>query len=363
MAEKKIRGVYEDPAGSDVWHIQYFENGQRHREKVGKKSLAIKRYQIRKAEILEGRFFAPRGGRTIKELNELLIEDYKRSKQVLKPIETSWNRLKPYFEAARADSLTTEQIERYISKLAASGLSNATINRDLTALKRMFRLALRCTPPKAQRMPEFPQRLKEAPPRRGFVEDAKYNELLAGASEAWLKAFLAIAYRFGLRSREILNLRVYQVESDFIRLDPGTTKNDEGRIAPLTPEVRRLLAPCLAGKVPKDFIFTRGTKHVRDFRVTWGYLVSSVGVPELLVHDLRRSAVRNMIRRGIPERIAMAISGHKTRSIFDRYNIVAEGDILAAGRLLGDSPHAIGTATGPKRRKSENRQVVVFSPR
>lgn len=358
----KNRGVFEHPPGSEVWWIQYFENGRRHREKVGKKSLALKRYQVRKVEILEGRFFPPRGGRTISELNQLLVDDYTRNGKVLEPIETSWKRLKPYFAAVRADFLTTEQIERYIAKQSAAKYSNASINRDLAALKRMFNLARRSTPPKVQRMPAFPQRLKEAAPRRGFVEDAKYHELLEGARETWLKGFLAIAYRFGLRSQEILDLRVRQVESDIIRLDPGSTKNDEGRIVPLTAEIRQLLVPCLAKKQPRDFLFTRSDgMHVRDFRGAWDALVSAAGVPDLLVHDLRRSAVRNMIRRGVPERVAMAISGHKTRSIFDRYNIVAESDILAVGKLLDDSPGATRTASGIRRRKGESPKVLAFS--
>jgi integrase len=140
-------------------------------------------------------------------------------------------------------------------------------------------------------------------------------------------------------------------KSDIIRLDPGTTKNNEGRIVPLTPEIRELPAPCLAGKATRDFLFTRGTLDVRDFRGTWDSLVASVGVPDLLVHHLRRSAVCNMIRRGVPERIAMAISGHKTRSFFDRYNIVAESDILTAGKLISGSRRAGGTASGTKRKK------------
>ena len=111
--------------------------------------------------------------------------------------------------------------------------------------------------------------------------------------------------------------------------------NDEGRVVIMTDTVRRLLEPCVAGKSAGDYVFTRANgKPVRDFRGAWKKVCEQAGVPELLFHDLRRSAVRNMVRSSIPERVAMQISGHKTRSIFDRYNIVSERDLCDAARAM-----------------------------
>jgi hypothetical protein len=104
---------------------------------------------------------------------------------------------------------------------------------------------------------------------------------------------------------------------------------------------------CVRGKRPDDLLFTRKNgKPVRDFRGTWYVLCEKSGLGKLtktekgekweglIFHDLRRSAVRNMIRRGIPERVSMTISGHKTRAVFDRYNIVSESDLIDAARKI-----------------------------
>ena len=88
-------------------------------------------------------------------------------------------------------------------------------------------------------------------------------------------------------------------------------------------------------KEADDHVFTRpDEKPILDFRERWASLTSDAGCPELLFHDLRRSGVRNMIRRGIPEVVAMKISGHKTRAVFDRYNIVSEADLDEAARKI-----------------------------
>jgi hypothetical protein len=114
-------------------------------------------------------------------------------------------------------------------------------------------------------------------------------------------------------------------------LNPGETKNDDGREVTMTPLLRAFLQECVRGKQPDDFVLTRKDgRPVGDFRGVWATATANANVSGLLFHDLRRTAVRNMIRAGIPERVAIQISGHKTRSIFDRYNIVSEADITEA---------------------------------
>lgn len=126
-------------------------------------------------------------------------------------------------------------------------------------------------------------------------------------------------------------LKQVSIGDGTIRLNPGETKNDEGREVTMTPLLRAFLQECVRGKQPDDFVLTRKDgRPVGDFRVSWATATAKVKVAGLLFHDLRRTAVRNMVRAGIPERVAMQISGHKTRSVFDRYNIVSQADIKDA---------------------------------
>ena len=102
-----------------------------------------------------------------------------------------------------------------------------------------------------------------------------------------------------------------------------------------------LLGACVSGKQPDDYVFTHADgKPVRDFREAWRNACNPAGVPELLLHNLRRSAVRNLRRLGVAESVAMKISGHKTASIFRRYDITDEPDLADAARRLDEKRNA-----------------------
>jgi integrase len=205
----------------------------------------------------------------------------------------------------------------------------------------------------SNRVPHF-NMLKENTPRDGFVNDEQYGALVEACNEvgAWLRALFEVAYTFGWRVSELLSLQVRQVDlsAGTIRLDAGTTKNGEARFATMTSTVRALMAALVSGKDPEERVFTREGTPIADFRGVWEKVTTAASVPGLLFHDLRRTAVRNMVRAGIPERVAMTISGHKTRSVFERYNIVCERDLkdaaakmesrLVANRLQGPQPPA-----------------------
>jgi integrase len=205
-------------------------------------------------------------------------------------------------------------------------------------------LGKEATPPKVNRVPRIPN-LEENNVRKGFFEYDQFNKLRTELPEH-LRPVITFGYFTGCRKGEILSLRWPQVDLSrrVVRLEPGETKNDEARTVPLMGELYEML---VLQKQIRDqrwpgceWVFFRYGKRITDFRGAWAEASKRAGVvdqdgnPERLFHDLRRTAVRNMVRAGIPERVAMAISGHKTRSVFDRYDIVSERDIREAAWKL-----------------------------
>jgi len=250
---------------------------------------------------------------------------------------------------------------------------------------------------KVLRVPKFP-RLLERNVRTGFVNDSEYCELAQTCSKQglWLRALFEAGYRIGWRVSELLGLRVGQVDllHRTVRLEPGQTKNGEGRTAPIDDRLYPWLEQCVLGKDADRFVFSRdpdGFRPIGDFRTAWQKACSLAGVGRMLCgtcntpmtgstcpycnaertlkeqtydglifHDLRRTAVRNMVRAGVPERVAMTISGHLTRSVFDRYDVVNEADLHEAGRKMAARTQADGPViTHSLTHSAENRAPEV----
>ena len=217
-------------------------------------------------------------------------------------------------------------------------------------MKRAFRLAATSDPPIVARVPRVPK-LEEHNIRTGFLEHDVYLRVRAELPEQ-IRPLFVIAYYTGARLGELKRLRWEQVDltAKRITLDPGTTKNGEGKRLPIYGEMSKWLA---IEKEIRDtqfpecrYVFRRRGRPVKDFRKAWAQACQRAGVPGLLFHDLRRTAVRNMVRAGVPEKIAMQISGHKTRSVFDRYNIVNERDLDLAAERMQQHLASLGTLLG-----------------
>jgi integrase len=215
-------------------------------------------------------------------------------------VRARWNlHLKPAFGLSRVIEITSDRIQKYVDVRQNEGAANATINRELAALKRMFHLGAESTPPKVLRIPAFPH-LEENNIRTGFLEDGQqYRKLFEYCPELWFRALVECGRTYGWRVSELLNLRVSQIDlahrvrcsnglelQGVIRLEPGTTKNKSGREVVMTPAVYTLLQACVTGKKPNDAVFTRPNgKPVKDFRETWRRSCDAAGLGKILCRE------------------------------------------------------------------------------
>ena len=153
------------------------------------------------------------------------------------------------------------------------------------------------------------------------------------------------AYLTGWRCRsEILPLpwRNVDFEAGTIRLDVGSTKNNDGRVIYMTAPLRTLLEEQWRATLAFQretqqlipLVFHNDGRPIVNYYKAWHRACRAAGLSGNVPHDFRRTAVRNMVRAGIPEKVAMQMTGHKTRSVFDRYNIVSDGDLREAARKL-----------------------------
>ena len=192
------------------------------------------------------------------------------------------------------------------------------------------------TAPKIRRLSEMGNA------RQGFFEQEDFEAVVCFLPED-LRDFARFSYLSGWRKGEIRSLKWADVDMSgaVLRLRPESSKNGHGRMLILEGEIHEIIKRRNANQAcrQKDgtlafslYVFHRTGEPIGDIRKVWTTACNRAGVKGKLFHDLRRTAVRNMIRAGVPERVAMEISGHKTRAIFDRYNIVSEDDLRNAMR-------------------------------
>jgi integrase len=259
-----------------------------------------------------------------------------------------------FFERYRASEIDADLIRKFIAAEQAKGLTNGTINRSISALRRMFNLAKEDD--KLRHLPHFPM-VKEAAPRKGFFERDGYQRLFAELRE-YLRLPFSIGYFSEMREDEILALEWNQVDflEGLIRLRAGETKNDEAREIPIIPQLQNLLLEQHAKRQTQcPYVCYRidlkgHVVRIQGFRKAWYSACCRCGLGKMepkinrvtgepmyaaprgprskpkakmvyrgrIFHDLRRTGVRNLVRAGIPEKVAQIISGHTTRSVFER---------------------------------------------
>jgi len=344
-----------------MWWMKYHQDGRPYYESTGTKD-------ARKArKILHDRLVRADSGEPV--FPNLARVTYDDAAQALKEhytvtgdrdvTEASYRlaHLGRYFKGRRLASIGMRDSEAYALHRQGQGASNGSINRELAVLGRMLKLAYEHN--RLARMPVL-RKLEESSPRQGFFEAQAFGAVRRRLSDD-LQVAVMIAYTFGWRMQsEVLALEQRQLSLEgagTLALDPGQTKNGEGRVVYLTPELKLLLTEQVArvktlerslGRIiPALFPHLTGRfqgKPLRDFRRAWATACRRAGVPGMLRHDLRRTAVRNMEQAAVPRSVAMKLTGHKTENVYRRYAIVSPADLQAAAARL--SSYSSGDSRG-----------------
>lgn len=336
--ERGQGGLIKKP-GSPNWYVCYYDlNGKQRSESSGtrvkskaQKLLTSRMESVRKGELVDVRKLR------YEHIKSILVADYKTSGKLVDVDGTLlaagrkglFDALDGFFGGMAVHSITTDKLREFVAKRKAQGSSGPTCNRNLALLRRMFRLAQREN--KIQNVPFFPME-EESPARQGFVEQKDFQMLRDALPEA-LRPFVTFLYTTGCRTGAAKKIvwQWVQLDEGIIELPAGVTKNGDALTLPLSTE--------LVGMLKKMFrVDSKPVFDTTNFRKEWNKACVKVKLGTqtghvyrgLIPHDLRRSAVRNMRKAGVDQATAMSISGHKTVSVFQRYNIVDTKDKLSA---------------------------------
>lgn len=355
MKNRRIYGTGNKQLEGKIWHIRYYDAaGIRRHESAGTEDEAkAERFlQKRKAQVVAGLNVEPKKNVGVMakayfshlEVKSAAIDQglpeptrewqSKTKKRNYRLQRRRWElHLMDHFAGAR--NVLPNHLDEYITARRKEKAKDPTIQRELSLLQKMLNHS------NVHDLPKFP-RLQESLPRQGFAEDAQFEQLRDHIVDCGVRGMVSLAFRYGFRKEELQNLLCRQVNftDRSLHLYQGTTKNSQPRKVILDSESIDELKEAAKGKGPDDYVFTWTTgnnkgKRIRDFRECWNMACVAAGLPQLLFHDLRRSAVRRMVRRGVPTLVARRISGHLTDAIFQRYDITSDQDLTEAAEKIG----------------------------
>jgi integrase len=355
VGRKRIYGTGNKHLVGKIWYVRYYDAaGIRRHESAGTEDEAkAERFlNKRKAQVLAGQNVEPKknvGAIAKAYFSHLEVKAAAVDQRLPEPTRAwraktkqrnyhqqlrRWElHLMDHFAGAR--KVLSIHLDEYITARRKEGAKDPTIQRELSLLQKMLNHS------NVRDLPKFP-RLQESLPRQGFAEDAQFEQVRDHIVDGGVRGMVSLAFRYGFRKEELQNLLCRQVNfvENSVNLYQGTTKNSQARKVVLDSESLDELKEAAKGKGPDDYVFTWTTgnnrgKRVRDFRECWNMACEAAKLPELLFHDLRRSAVRRMVRRGVKQLVARRISGHLIDAIFQRYDIISDQDLSEAAEKIG----------------------------
>lgn len=371
--------VYQQ-TGSSQWWIQYSVNGVRKRESShsAKRPDAVELLKKRQHEAKVGRPHEDAVKVTLADLRTLINTDYVlRKRRSGKRLAQLWAHLDGYFGSLEPVIRIEEtRLDSYVEARQKEGAALGTIKNELNALRHAFKLAQKKKKVLANEVPTFPS-ISVSDPREGFFERGEHEQVRAALppDEGDLAEYL---YWSGWRTSEAKGLLWSDVDEVAGSIRIEDTKNGKPRTLPYSalPALAELIAhrrevtDAVQRKrsMKVNHVFHRNGEPIRHFRRSWTSACIAAGLghevrePDVLdaagavvkrgrlvrkvalriPHDYRRSAARNLSRAGVPEAVIMKLCGWKTRSVFDRYNVVPERDLAEGLAKLAGAPPATG---------------------
>lgn len=365
MRRERYTGGLFKRAGSRFFYAQFYRDGRQVR--VATKTDVKEEAQRMLRKLISNN---ENGVVSNTELKKVMYEDLRagllanymeRGNKSLQTLadgeETIWG-LKPldeFFKGKSVTHITMETARKFAKARLDEGLSNDTVNGSLRLLRRMLNIAREDG--KIAIVPKI-RMLKNGAARQGFLARESFDKLVSNLPEH-LRPLVTFLYYCGVRLGEACQIEWSQVDLDaaLIRLEEDQTKNSEARTVPLPAALVDMLRELPKGGPVFDSTNIRRAWRVACAKSGLGTLTRLKDSPEsvyvgLIIHDLRRSAIKNLMKAGVNEKVAMKISGHKTRNVFDRYHIVDTADVTdAMSRVqqngkFGDSTVAVAQNQG-----------------
>jgi integrase len=295
-------------------------------EKTARKLLRQRLKQVERRN-----FIGPKEDKwTLADMKARIKADYERKEnRSLATVEYCFKHLEDAFKFCRVIDITTPAVHEYINKRLAAKVSRATVNRELAYLRHGFKLMVKAGAISAA--PAVVELLQGENVRKGFVAPAEFAALLEKIPDTDARDLTEFLYNSAWRSGEGKSLEWSEVDlqNNMVRLPAEKSKSKKPRTLPLSGalidiiqrrlQVRRLDCP---------YVFHRRCKPIKSFRKTFKAAAKEIGMPDLVPHDMRRSGVRNFRRAGLSEHKGMKLSGHETDSIYRRYDIFSDDDLI-----------------------------------
>lgn len=339
-----------------IWWLAYSWRGHLYQEssKSDDKRTAQKLLRKRQKEVEKPHFVDPAREQrwTLEDMKEQIRLDYvRRQNRTFESVEYAFKHLEAGFKFHRVMDIKDEKITAYADDRLEAGAERSSVNRELAHLRHGFNLML-----KKKMISSVPliNLFEGENVRKGFIGVAEFNALLEKIPDTDARDMIEFLYNSGWRSGEAMALQWSWIDGNMIRLPAEVAKSKKARSLPIIGVIEDVIERRKKlHRLDCPFVFHRAGKPIKAFRKTFKAAAKEIGQPALLPHDMRRSAVRNFRKSGLAESEGMALSGHKTNSVYKRYDIISDDDLTESMNRVQEH----------LKKEAENRKVVPINQR